>query len=615
MSEQALSGQAFSGRPGSFQLRLFLAFALVTVLAAAFCLFFSRRTLYEDRLALTRSQALAEAAFVKSLLAADLTGEQARRLFDSATALSRRLTLTDPSGRVLRDSDVPPDQVDELDNHNDRPEIEAALAHGEGASVRHSNSLGIDAMYAAVRLENGGTLRIAVPLADIERGYKAEFYSLGLSIAGVAVFCLLLSAFFAHRLRARISTMAEAVEAISLNKGSHRLREVPGREFLPLAGAVNRMADNIEEHVRTSCDQRIQLEIILNSIHEGVLVLDPSGAVRGWNKALEALFPNMEQARGRQLIEHIALPALQLKVDALLRARPAGGTPGPPGLEEALQFELPAGRFLVAHLSRPVEANDSLGAVAVFYDATELMRLERVRRDFVSNVSHELRTPLTAIAGYAETLMNSPDLDENYRRFAAVIHKHGIALSRLVTDLLSLARIENARETVALAPLDPLGPLDEALGLLREQAEKRRIRFAVDFADSAPVLGNAPLLAQVFRNLLENACRYSPEGGEVRVSARREGGSLVVSVADDGPGIPRDELPRIFERFYQVKKERTKSGSNPGADPTAGLGAGLGLAISKHIIERHGGDITAKSPYEGASTALIFSLPLAREKA
>ncbi len=613
-SGQAFPGQTFSGRPGSFQLRLFLAFALVTVLAAALCLFFSRRTLYEDRLALSRSQALAEAAFVKSLLAADLSGEQVQRLFDAAPAQSRRLTLTEPGGRVLRDSDVPPDRVDDLDNHNDRPEIEEALAHGQGASVRHSNSLGIDAMYAAVRLDNGGALRIAVPLADIERGYRAEFYSLGLSIAGVAVFCLLLSAFFAHRLRARISNMAEAVEAISLNKGSYRLREVPGREFLPLAGAVNRMADNIEEHVRTACDQQIQLEIILNSIHEGVLVLGPTGAVRGWNKALEALFPNMEEARGRQLIEHIALPALQLKVDALLRARPA--VENPPAIEEtALHFEQPAGRFLVAHLSKPIEPNESLGAVVVFYDATELMRLERIRRDFVSNVSHELRTPLTAIAGYAETLMNSPDLDENYRRFAAIIHKHGTSLSRLVTDLLALARIENARETIALAPLDPLGPLDEAMGLLREQADKRRVRFAVDFADSAPVLGNAPLLTQVFRNLLEHACRHSPEGGEVKVAARRKGGSLVISVADNGPGIPKSELPRIFERFYQVKKERNKSGSNPGADPSAGLGAGLGLAICKHIIERHGGGITAESPYEGASTALIFNLPLAREKA
>ena len=607
-----------SARPGSFQFRLFLAFALVTVLAAALSLFFSRRTLYQDRLELTKHQALAEAAFVKELISAGLDDAQEQALFDSARALSRRLTLTDPAGRVLRDSDVPAERLGDLDNHNDRLEIQAALASGQGISIRHSNSLGIDAIYAAVRLESGGTLRIAVPMADIERGYRAEVYSLSGSIVGVAIFCLLLSAFFARRLRSRVSDMTEAVEAISrnsLNKGRYRLRDVPGREFLPLADAVNRMADDIEEHIRTVCDQQGQLEIILNSIHEGVLVLDPTGAVRGWNKALESLFPGMERAKDRQLIEHIPLPALQLKAESLLRARPGGefGIPGTPGTEDALHFELPSGRFLVAHCSLPVEPNESLGAVIFFYDATELMRLERVRRDFVSNVSHELRTPLTAIAGYAETLMSSPDLDENYRRFASIIHKHGLMLSHLVSDLLALAHIENAREAIDAASLDPLASLDEAVNLVREQAEKKGVRIAVECSDSRPVLANAPLIVQVFRNLLENACRYSPEGGEVRVTASRTGAHVAFSVADDGPGIPRDELSRIFERFYQVKKERSKSGVYVG--PDAGSGTGLGLAICKHIIERHGGSIMAKSPYEGASTAVIFSLPLAGEGA
>jgi two-component system phosphate regulon sensor histidine kinase PhoR len=206
-----------------------------------------------------------------------------------------------------------------------------------------------------------------------------------------------------------------------------------------------------------------------------------------------------------------------------------------------------------------------------------------------------LRTPLTAVAGYAETLMSSEDLREEYRNFARIIHKHASFLAGVVRDLLALSRIEQTREPLDLSPVEAESALGGALASCREQALARGVSFRTEL-EGIRVFADAPLLEQVFRNLLENACRYSPPGGEVRVLARPEGGDVLFTVADDGPGIPREALPRIFERFYQVEKTR-----NSGT-------AGIGLAICKHIIERHGGRIWAESPCEGAATALRFVL-------
>ena len=582
---------------GTLQQKLFWSFALVTVIAVALPAVISRHALYQDRLDQAAAQALAQVSVIKSVLEAGADAKQIRALLDSVKAVGGRMTITGKQGDVLYDSHVGGDALLEMDNHGDRPEIEEARRSGSGVSLRHSNTLGIDAVYAAVRLSNGDTLRLAVPQADIGKRLEKEFSALTLTLACAAALCLLLSIFITGRFRNGIDTMAEVVAAIAGNKGGRRLLKVPGREFLPLAYAVNTMAEHIEAYVATTTDQQTQLEVILDSMHEGILVLGPSGNIRRCNRALLALFPSMGEAMGKQPIEGIPVPALQRRVDELIRAG-AAESGGSGHEDEPLHFELD-GRFLVAHLSRPVQGNRSLGAVIVIYDATHIMRLERARRDFVANISHELRTPLTAITGYAETLAGLEELDPAHRNFAAVIHKHARALARVISELLALARIEDTRESIRLSPVDPAEALGEAMRLCAETAEEKGLRFRLEMEDNIRVMGNTPLLAQVFRNLLENACRYSPEGGEIVVSGAARGKEAVFSVTDQGPGIPAQELARIFERLYQVKKQRN-SGSS-----------GIGLAISKHIVERHGGSIWAESPYRGFATAMLFTVPLA----
>lgn len=583
-------------RQRSLHARLFWAFTLVTVIAIALPAVFSRNALYQDRIEQAGKEALAHATFAKTFFDSNPTEEQIRQLLASAVTLSLRMTVTDRRGSVLLDSHIGESELPSLDNHADRPEIEAAHATGTGISLRHSNTLGVDAVYAAVALRNGGTLRIAVPLADIRHSLERRLPSILGVLFAVAMLCLLLSVIITGKVRKRMDDMAEVVASISRDTGSggerRRLRDVHWREMQPLAIAVNHMADNIEAYVATTSDQQSQLETILDSIHEGVLVLGPTGAVRRWNMSLALLFPNITGAEGRQLIEAIPFPALQSRVDLLL-SQDAEAYP-----DESIHFEMPSGRFLVAHISPPAARNSSLGAVIVIYDATDIMRLERVRRDFVSNVSHELRTPLTAISLYAETLMMSDELSEEQKGFAEIIHNHSVSLAKTVTDLLDLARIENTREPVTLSATDVEPIVADAVFSIQKQVEANGIALRINL-EPAPVRANAALLTQVFRNLLENACRYSKENDTVCITSRREGEMVLFIVTDNGPGIPEEAQPRIFERFYQVKKER-----NSGT-------AGIGLAICKHIIERHGGRIWVESPHGKAATAMLFTLPAA----
>lgn len=596
---------------------------LITLFAIAVPAFLSRNALYENYLNHVTDHSFEQTALIKSVLESKPTPEQIQALLKSSEENGNRLTIIDNKGVTLFDSHVGRKALSEMDNHNDRPEVEEARATGKGVSTRYSNTLGFDSVYTAVTYGDGKVMRLALPLADVHLSFATHLSTLTIIFIIATLICLAMSVFITQRVRKGVDAMAEVVADIASQKGGRRLTRVPGKEFLPLAHAVNHMAESIEEYVETTTDQRTQLEIILDSVHEGILVLSPTGAIRRYNKALAELFPAVVTAEDKQVIEAIPIPDLQHKVEQFLKKASAGETPIN---AEPLHFEY-SGNFLVTHLSQPVLAshsNQSVGAVLVIYNATTIMRLERVRRDFIANISHELRTPLTAISGYAETLMSMDELTEDQKKFTAIIYKHANGLAKVIHDLLALTRIEKADDTIILEPISPLLPCQEAIKLCAEQAAQKDLQFTLhmpgftngveatgteegtspqhrgnaDKKTSPRVMGNAPMLTQVFRNLLENACRYSPKGGTIVISAHIENNEMVFAVKDQGPGIAQSELSQIFERLYQVNKERN-SGSS-----------GIGLAICKHIIRLHKGIIWAESPYESYATAMLFTLPL-----
>lgn len=578
----------------SFRARIFWAILLVAAVAAGLSLWLTREWLEERQLDEARTGLLREARVAGELM---LRGE------NDLAALTRvldlpdlRLSLLDADGRVLAETGgVSPEG---MDNHGDRPEVVQARSGGEGYSLRASGTLHRNFAYAARRLPDGRVLRLALPLDSVNLLIQKRLHV----FAPTILLAVVLAAFISGAMRRSLGQMVDVVSAISRGRLQRRLRRLPGTEFAPLAEAVNRMADSIGEQVRIASDKTAQLESVLNTMSDGVLVLGPQGRIRRCNGAFARLFPQVTDMAGSPVIEVIPSPELQDAVDALLRSAQVARTASGSGDEDLdvprslrqVQLHL-GGRAFSVLISLPVLADARLGAVLVFRDISDLMQLERIRSDFVANVSHELRTPLTAIQGYAETLL-SMDSPEQARHFAAIIYRHSCSLARMLEDLLVLARLEGQGGALELCPTECAATLEEAGSLCQARLQERSLRLEGHLEELPPVLADDRLLTLVFRNLLENACRYAEEGTAIRVTGRVEGDDVVIRVVDDGATIPADDLPRIFERFYQVERHRGQNST------------GLGLAICKHVIERHGGRIWAESPAEDGSTAIIFTL-------
>ncbi len=577
-----------TGLFSSFRGRLFVCFLVVA--AAALLLPLQRvRPMLHDALlrdAFARLQQQAE------LVRVILNKEGKAGTKPALIALKRekiRLTLMDSKGFVLFDSGLRDGET--ADNHADRPEVSHAMQVGGGEATRFSATLQQQLIYTALRLENGDILRLAAPFEGLERRITSQWAELVPAVGAAVLLALFLAWFFSRRMEASLSAMVRGVEGISLGNFSRRLHNVPGRELRPLADAVNRMAESIEELLRAEADQKGQLETVLETLAEGVLVFGLRGRIRRVNRALAEYFPAADGADGHQLVEAVPAPALQEALSALLA--------DPQGHGKSVELRIEVGRRIFSVLlARPREGlGHKIGAVAAFREITELVRLENVRRDFVANVSHELRTPLTAIRGCAETLEDMPDVPEQARRFAGVIRRHSVFLSGMVDELLTLSRLENDAVPMEPGPTDPRRALAGALRFVEEAVAAKRLRVAEELEDASVAVGQSQL-ERVLRNLLENACRYAPEESEIRVRIRIADKEALFSVADQGPGIPPRELGRIFERFYRVEKHHVAPG-------------GLGLAICRHIVERSGGRIWAESPAEDAACAFFFTLPLA----
>ncbi len=579
----------------SFQNKLLACFLVIAALSMLAPVIYVRPVLHEALLQDSLERLRHEALLTKALLEAE-QGESGLAAVNAVLKRTEiRLTLLNPQGAVLFESLQTGGNPTE--NHADRPEVREAALTGQGSATRFSTTLQSEFIYTALRLENGDILRLAIPFAGVKRRTDAQLAGFFLAAGAAVVLSLLLAWFFSSRIKRSLAEMVRVVEGISLGRFARRLHTVPGKEFQPMADAVNRMAASIEEAIQTVADQKSQLEAVLETMAEGVMVLDSKGRIRRVNRALSVSFPHSGPLEGRQVVELVPSSALQEAVSSLL------GEPEGHGKNSALQVTSKSGSVFSVLLARPPEeAENSFGLVAVFHDITELMRLETVRRDFVANVSHELRTPLTAIQGYAETLESMDDITEQGRRFAEIIRKHSGFLSGMVDELLALSRLESDSFRFEPAEISPAEALRRAGQMLHGEMGRKQLRLAGGISQGLKVLADFSMLERVFRNLLENACRYAPAGSEISVTARIDGAEAVFCVADQGPGIPPEDLGRIFERFYQVEKHRGAAGK---------IGSGLGLAICKHIVERHHGRIWAESSAASAITAFFFTLPLA----
>jgi len=376
-----------------------------------------------------------------------------------------------------------------------------------------------------------------------------------------------------------------------------------------LVQAIQENTEGLQATIRSLTEERNRSAAIMRSMAEGIAVVDAGERIVFCNDAFAATW-NMAAGgvEGKSAVEVIRLPDIVELIRRALKGEEGlhgeistGGTVRPQSFFVSVA-PVPAFDRETKPAARAAEAR--YGAVVVMHEITELRRLEQVRKDFVANVSHELRTPLTAIHGFAETLLAGALNDQNNnRRFIEIIRDHSARLSRLTDDLLKLSRIEAGKLEFDPQPVD----LREMLALeeegARAAATKKGLSLSIEPfpAKIKRVRGDASLLREVLRNLLDNAIQYTAAGGQISVSADANGEFAILTITDTGIGIPKAEQSRIFERFYRVDDARSREAG----------GTGLGLAIAKHVVESHGGKIWVESAV-GEGSKFHFSVPLAR---
>ncbi|MGH9163125.1 MAG: sensor histidine kinase [Vicinamibacteraceae bacterium] len=391
-------------------------------------------------------------------------------------------------------------------------------------------------------------------------------------------------------LRRRASALAEAIKQLPAPGGATRLVHQADDELQEIAQAVNATADAIGQRLSDAAHERARMEAILASMLEGVFVVDRDGEVVLANDAARGLLPLGDTPIGRRYVELIRQPDIIQQIGNAL----AGATPS----AVEVVFAREAQRIFLARAA-PVLPSAGTGAVLVLHDITDLRRADRMRRDFVANVSHELRTPLTAIRGYVEALIDEGPHTPQVQRFLEIIGRHAARMERLVQDLLRLARLDAGQEALDLVTCSTDALFAAVVDDLRPSIENRRqdVEIRVE-REAATLVVDPAKLHDVLHNLVENASNYSPERARITLSAEVNGDRFLLRVADTGPGIAENHLPRIFERFYRVDKARSREAG----------GTGLGLSIVRHLVELHGGAVSAANR-SGGGALFTVSLP------
>ncbi|HXV63361.1 MAG TPA: histidine kinase dimerization/phospho-acceptor domain-containing protein, partial [Vicinamibacteria bacterium] len=550
--------------------RLFLAISCTLLAAVASVSWLAARSIRQSYFAYIENDLFARAALVKETCrdvfsGADRTDCEASFQGHGASTDSTRFTLILASGEVISDSAHDPDG---MESHSNRPEIRSALLGKRSASVRFSRTSHERLMYVAVPVEDMGrvvgVIRGSVPVDGIDRQLASLYRRI--SAAAVAVACLgaVLSWWIARFTARPLEVMSRRLAAG--NSRGKRLPVVGSAEVGVIAEAVNRLTLELEQAGQLASRQDRELETIMASTTEGVLVTDNDGRVLRVNSAALGILQLRHDAIIGKLVSSTAN-------NGVLERLVAQGISGTSGSTHDLVSGAGTGRYVLA-TSTPLQDSfgRTIGAVIVMSDWTRIRKLDHLRRDFTANVSHELKTPLTAIQGFADTLLQGAlEEPEEARHFVRVISEQARRLRGVIEGLMDLTRLEGQAERQEIDRTwhhlkDVLSPLLETFSA---RSSEVRAELELDCPDGLTARVNAPLLERAIANLVDNALRYGGKGVRVAISVEEDGESIGIAVTDDGMGMEPAESARIFERFYRV-------GRSTDQHPE---GSGLGLAI------------------------------------
>jgi len=478
-----------------------------------------------------------------------------------------------------------------MENHTNRPEIIDALAIGIGESTRYSTTLEQKMMYVAVPISYQGEIlgvaRVSLPLIVVENVVHQVTVSIIIAMV-VATALVVLAAWIIARTTTRpIRRLTVASKKIASGELGQKITIEAKDEVGELTRAFNEMSAKTKELVETISEDRTRLATILDNMTDAVIMIDSDGNISLANIAAENIF-NIKEANNKPLIEAVRdhevdeLAKFCLKTDKT----------------QAVQYESGTSKRYLRTIAIPIVHNESRVVLLLFQDLTELRNLQTTRRELIGNVSHEFRTPLAGIKAMVENLSGGAIDDKKAARdFLARIDSEVDRLTQLVAELTELSRIETGKAELKKEPVKINQLVDEVANQLSHQADRQKLSIVRELAADLPSIhADKDRVRQVIANLVHNAIKFTPAGGRITVTTRALKDSVVVDITDTGIGIPNEDLPRVFERFYKGDKART------------GEGTGMGLAIAKHVVEAHGGSIWVQSE-EGKGSTFSFSLP------
>jgi two-component system phosphate regulon sensor histidine kinase PhoR len=506
-----------------------------------------------------------------------------RRLRDAAQRLNCRITIIAPDGRVLNETDLPPAQVGQMENHASRPEILEAARSGTGASQRFSATENERRLYVARTMPGGGFLRVSVPVARVEEIERSYVWTARAAIIVTVLLLFVIGSAAAQRFAGPIDELTEAAHWIAAGEHGRDLPRTGGVEVQRLGAALQRMKDSLGQAADRAEAERRLTATVFERLPDGLVVVDSRLHVLEANARFSKMV-GIPDPVGRALYDLLRHRNLYELFEATVRTGK--------NMEQTVRL---ADEIVWQVTVVGLPPGAWAAAVGVLRDITRFERTEAMRRTFVADVSHELRTPIASIAAAAETLAEAtPDADES-AHLLALIRRQSERMRELIDDLMDLAQIESGAVDIQPVNLPVAGLLNEIGGDFSAAASARRIRVAVEADPDLVIRGDRRRVSQAVRNLLDNAIKFSPEGSVVTLAGRGGVGVTEISVADQGPGVPRAEQDKIFQRFYQVDRSRSKT--RPGT--------GLGLAIVKHLAHLHGAAVEVESE---AGKGSIFRL-------
>ena len=507
------------------------------------------------------------------------------------------------TGQVLADSEADPATMPNHDTPS-RPEVQTALAGGTAHVARFSDTLKERMLYVAVPVFDSShqvtaVIRTALPLTQVNLALDNMTRRIVFGTLIVALAVALLGFVVSRQISGRMREIKRGAARFAAGDFSHEIHVSTADEIGEVAVGLNTMGRRLSETIQTITDERNEQEAVLAGMTEGVLAVDGQERVITINAAAARLLAvDPDDAQGRSIQEVVRNPELQAFVAAVL------AEDGPIAGNVVVHTDLDSRDLQVQGAQLGGGNGDGVGrgAVVVLNDVTRMRHYEAIRRDFVANVSHEIKTPVTTIKGFAETLLDGA-LDDRHdaERFLHIIVGQADRLSAIIEDLLSLSSLESSSEgaRISLEHGSIRDVLQVALDVCEMKAAARGITLTLDCSEDLFAEINPPLLEQAVVNLIDNAIKYSPEGSRVEVSAAIEALGLAIRVKDVGPGIRREHLPRLFERFYRIDKARSRDMG----------GTGLGLSIVKHIAVAHGGGVAVEST-PGLGSTFTITLPV-----